>query len=369
MAYTTIDDPSAFFNTVLYTGNQSTNAITNSANAGDFQPDWVWLKSRNSATHHRLYDSSRGALKNIISSAQNAEATTANSLTSFDSNGFTLGSDDNSNQNSKTFVGWQWKANGGTTTSFTESGSNPGGTYQANTTAGFSIVTYTGTGSAGTIAHGVGATPHWVLVKNRSSGSTQWYNQHISNSSASKGQTLSTNGAEQTLSAVFNDTRASSTVFSVGNNNSINDSGDNYVAYIFAPIKGYSKFGSYIGNGNADGPFVYTGFKPAFVIYKRIDSNKDWHQYDNKREPNNEMSTTIYPNRNYAEGASDALDFLSNGFKQRNTGAEANASGGTFIYIAFAEHPFVSSKGVPVTAKQEDNDMCEYCGGGCGGGC
>ena len=355
MAYTTIDDPSEYFQTKLYTGTGSSQAYTNDGNS-DLQPDWLWIKIRSGADSHHVFDSTRGVTKRLLTDTNGAEATISDgsNLTAIGSDGFTLGGNGGVNGSSSTYVAWQWKANGGTTTTNDASATSVGtidSVYQANTTAGFSIVTYTGTGSAGTIAHGVGATPHWVLVKNRSSGSTQWYNQHIGNSSASKGQTLSTDGAEQTLSAVFNDTRASSTVFSVGNNNSINDSGDNYVAYIFAPIKGYSKFGSYIGNGNADGPFVYTGFKPAFVIYKRIDSAKDWHQYDNKREPNNQMSTTIYPNRNYAEGASDALDFLSNGFKQRNTGAEANASGGTFIYIAFAEHPFVSSKGVPVTAR------------------
>jgi len=357
MAYTTIDDPSAHFQTALYTGNATQRNITNDGNS-DLQPDWVWIKCRSAVESHMLYDSSRGVTKDLRTDGTNAENTNAQGLQTFNSDGFQIGTLQNVNFDTKTMVAWQWKANGGTTTTNDASATSVGtidSVYQANTTAGFSIVTYTGTGSAGTIAHGVGATPHWVLVKNRSSGSTQWYNQHIGNSSASKGQTLSTDGAEQTLSAVFNDTRASSTVFSVGNNNSINDSGDNYVAYIFAPIKGYSKFGSYTGNGNADGPFVYTGFKPSWIMLKRIDSTNNWNIFDSKRDVDNQVGNVLYANLSDAEEAdashSSANDFLSNGFKLRETGNAVNGSGATYIYIAFAEHPFVSSKGAPVTAR------------------
>jgi len=357
MAYTTIDDPSAHFQTALYTGNATQRNITNDGNS-DLQPDWVWIKCRSAVESHMLYDSSRGVTKDLRTDGTNAENTNAQGLQTFNSDGFQIGTLQNVNFDTKTMVAWQWKANGGTTTTNDASATSVGtidSVYQANTTAGFSIVTYTGTGSAGTIAHGVGATPHWVLVKNRSSGSTQWYNQHIGNSSASKGQTLSTTGAEQTLSAVFNDTRASSTVFSVGNNNSINDSGDNYVAYIFAPIKGYSKFGSYTGNGNADGPFVYTGFKPSWIMLKRIDSTNNWNIFDSKRDVDNQVGNVLYANLSDAEEAdashSSANDFLSNGFKLRETGNAVNGSGATYIYIAFAEHPFVSSKGAPVTAR------------------
>ena len=370
MAYTTIDDPSEYFQTKLYTGTGSSQAYTNDGNS-DLQPDWLWIKIRSGADSHHVFDSTRGVTKRLLTDTNGAEATISDgsNLTAIGSDGFTLGGNGGVNGSSSTYVAWQWKANGGTTTTNDASATSVGtidSVYQANTTAGFSIVTYTGTGSAGTIAHGVGATPHWVLVKNRSSGSTQWYNQHIGNSSASKGQTLSTNGAEQTLSAVFNDTRASSTVFSVGNNNSINDSGDNYVAYIFAPIKGYSKFGSYTGNSSTDGTFVYTGFKPAWIMIKHTGSfggdqqYATWGIWDNKRATSNVVTqaTMLTANTSYQEGnrgnnsssTLDALDMLSNGFKIRNSSYEVGQSG-TYIYMAFAEHPFVSSKGVPVTAR------------------
>jgi hypothetical protein len=355
MAYTTIDDPSEYFTITLYTGDGSNGrAITNSANAGNFQPDWLWYKERSSTSSHRIFDSSRGNSKRIEPDTTTQEETDTTNHQSFDSNGFTVGSSGSTNANGDTYVAWQWKANGGTTTTNDASATGVGtidSVYQANTTAGFSIVTYTGTGSAGTIAHGVGATPHWVLVKNRSTGDRQWYNQHIGNSSASKGQTLSTNGAEQTLSAVFGDTRASSTVFTVGDNNSINDSGDNYVAYVFAPIKGYSKFGSYTGNGNADGAFVYTGFKPAWLMIKRIDSANHWLMFDIKRDINNVGEKWLRADTNDAASTGIYWDGLSNGFKARTNDPIINASGGTYVYMTFAEHPFVSSKGVPVTAR------------------
>ena len=352
MAYTTIDDGSEYFTTTLYTGNESTNAITNSANAGDFQPDWVWLKSRNSATHHRLYDSSRGALKNLISSATNAEATTANSLTSFDSNGFTLGSDDNSNQNTKTFVAWQWKANGGTTSSFTESGSNPGGNYQANTTAGFSIVTYTGTGSNGTVQHGLSSAPELVIVKQRDDAAHDWQTGSDFLTSWAYRLKLNDDVSQASVATSFNSTAPTSSVFTVGSNDDVNEDAHGYVGYCFHSVQGYSKIGSYTGNGNSNGPFVYTGFKPAWLMWKRTDSGTDWRMFDNKRDDDNVVKGRLFPNTSGSENTSqDTLDFLSNGFKLRSTNSGGNASGGTYIYMAFAEHPFVSSKGVPVTAR------------------
>ena len=352
MAYTTIDDPSAHFQTLLWTGNDSSRSLTNTGNS-NLQPDWIWTTSRSNGYNNGMFDSSRGANKELTSNTNNAEATLTTGVSAFNSNGFSF-SGAAYNTNGYTFVGWQWKANGGTTTTNDASATGVGtidSVYQANTTAGFSIVTYTGTGSAGTIAHGVGTTPHWVLVKNRSTGDRQWYNQHIKNSSASKGQTLSTTGAEQTLSAVFGDTRASSTVFTVGDNNSINDSGDDYVAYVFAPIQGYSKFGSYTGNGNADGAFVYTGFKPAWLMIKRIDSANHWLMFDIKRDINNVGEKWLRADTNDAASTGIYWDGLSNGFKARTNDPIINASGGTYIYMTFAEHPFVSSKGVPVTAR------------------
>ena len=354
MAYTTVDDGSAHFTTTLYTGNASTNAITNSANAGDFQPDWVWLKSRNSGTHHRLYDSSRGALKNILSSAANTEATTANSLTSFDSNGFTLGSDDNSNQNTKTFVAWQWKANGGTTSS--NGDGNITSTVQANTTAGFSIVLFTGNATAGqTVGHGLGVKPEIIFAKNRSNGNN-WnvYAEPVDNTGNNYLSLNGTVGKESDFN-MWNDTAPTSSVITLGDRNETNGSSHNMVFYCFHSVKGYSKIGSYTGNGNADGTFVYTGFKPAWIMLKRTDSSNNWNIFDSKRDVDNQVGNVLYANLTSAEEAdashSSANDFLSNGFKLKETGNAVNGSGATYIYMAFAEHPFVSSEGVPVTAR------------------
>ena len=354
MAYTTVDDGSEYFTTTLYTGNESTNAITNSANAGDFQPDWVWLKSRNSATHHRLYDSSRGALKNILSSAANTEATTANSLTSFDSNGFTLGSDDNSNQNTKTFVAWQWKANGGTTSS--NGDGNITSTVQANTTAGFSIVLFTGNATAGqTVGHGLGVKPEIIFAKNRSNGNN-WnvYAEPVDNTGNNYLSLNGTVGKESDFN-MWNDTAPTSSVITLGDRNETNGSSHNMVFYCFHSVKGYSKIGSYTGNGNADGTFVYTGFKPAWIMLKRTDSSNNWNIFDSKRDVDNQVGNVLYANLTSAEEAdashSSANDFLSNGFKLKETGNAVNGSGATYIYMAFAAHPFVSSEGVPVTAR------------------
>ena len=352
MAYTTIDDPSAHFTTTLYTGNASTNAITNSANAGDFQPDWVWLKSRSSATHHRLYDSSRGALKNIISSAANTEATTANSLTSFDSNGFTLGSDDNSNQNSKTFVGWQWKANGGTTTTNDASSTGVGNldsVYQANTTAGFSVVTWTGVHPGNhNVAHGLGKAPKVIFFKNRSD-SANWQVRH---GELSAYQKIPLN--DTTLPATdFNLGHGSSTTtFALQNSNLDNGDGDSMLAYCFAEIQGYSKFGKYTGNGNNDGTFVYTGFKPAWLMVKKTAGNaRAWVIHDNKQDTFNPTANRLDANTTEGNQSSGHFDFLSNGFKCRSTEGATNQDTHTFVYLAFAEHPVVSSEGVPVTAR------------------
>jgi len=348
MAYTTIDDPSAHFHTQLYVGNESTNAITNDANAGDFQPDFWFGADRTGQSWNSVYDSTRGATKQLNSNAANIEYTQAAGLTSFDSDGFTLGSHDNSNGNSENHVAWQWVANGGSRTTNAEDGNNPAGGYQANTTAGFSIVDYVGTGGAGTKTHGLGAVPEVVIYKNRDR-SAQWmvYHEDIG---ATKFVELSTTAGESTDSA-FDDTAPTSTVFSVGGStNTCNADGENLIAYCFKAIQGYSKFGSYTGNGDADGTFVYTGFKPALLIQKRTDSTGNWILTDNKRSPDNESHETLYANITNAEEGM-GKDLLSNGFKCRTDDANINADGGTYIYMAFAENPFVTSGGVPCTAR------------------
>ncbi len=359
MAYTTIDDPSAYFHIQLYTGSSSGQSITNDANAGDFKPDWVWIKRRDGDPnsvgngHNSLYDSSRGVTKEIYSDLNNAEATNSNALTAFGTDGFTVGTEARVNSNGLAFVAWQWKCNGGTTTSFTESGNNPGGTIQTNTTAGFSIITTTGTGATGTIAHGLGAVPHWWISKQRSNAEN-WSVYHVNNTSAPETEILTLNTGDATAdnANAYNDTAPTSTNLTVHTKNEVNTNGRTYVHYVFIPIQGFSKFGSYNGNGDADGPFVYLGFKPAWLMIKRTDSSSDgWYIFDSTRSPTNLVDKAIRANASNVESG-ESIDLLSNGFKHRIGGNNNfNNASGTYIYMAFAEHPFVSSEGVPVTAR------------------
>ena len=371
MAYTTIDDPSEFFQTALWTGNGGTQSITNDGNS-DLQPDWVWIKERSSADDHKSYDSSRGATKKISQNDGSAEENQSG-LTAFSSDGFSLGSHAGSNQGSTTYVAWQWKANGGTTTSVSGTGtaadSTKAGTFQANTTAGFSIVTFsTGSDDNGDhrIQHGLGAVPNFIITKERD-GTYEWYTYHHKGTDDNDYLRLNLTDATSNASArnVFDGSDFTSTYFEMDNNNIIRDN-KTYVAYCFTEIQGYSKFGSYTGNSAADGTFVYTGFKPAWVMTKAIFSQGDSNNYnfwtivDNTRTPNNNISlnSALFANSSNAEGVRHSgtgsgiahMDLLSNGFKLRGSSYETNQAG-TYVYLAFAEHPFVSSKGVPVTAR------------------
>jgi len=352
MAYTTIDDPSAHFQTLIYSGNASSSrALTNDGNS-DLQPDWVWIKERTSTSAHKLLDSTRGVGLALGSNTDSADESFA-FLSSFDSDGFTIGTSDGStNASGDTYVAWQWKANGGTTSS--NSNGSITSTVQANTTAGFSIVTWTGTGSNGTIAHGLGVVPQLIISKSRGHGEN-WavYHQNSNSTPEDYYLALDDTRAATDSAVVWNDTAPTSSVISIGTQDKINKSGSTHIAYCFNEIKGYSKFGSYTGNGSTDGTFVYTGFKPAFVIAKRTDTAKNWYMFDNKRTPFNVIANLIAPNLSSAEdsGTGTYIDFLSNGFKLRQDFSHLNASGSTQIYMAFAEHPFVSSKGVPVTAR------------------
>ncbi len=350
MAYTTIDDPSAYFHTQLFSGTGSSQSVTNDANAGDFQPDWVWIKKRagGTARNHILTDSTRGVTKCLSTSLADGDFTNTNGLTAFGTDGFTVGSYDSVNESSGTYVAWQWKANGGSRTTFTESGNNPGGGYQANTTAGFSIVDYTGTGALGTIAHGLGVAPTVVFVKGRDDGHA-WIVKH--SGAGNPVLVLNATDAASSGSTEFNNTAPTSSVFTVNTAGGTNQDGEKFIAYCFAPIQGYSKFGSYTGNGNADGPFVYTGFSPAWVMIKRTDAVQNWNIHDSKRREYNSNTKYVFANLSNAEATSSnlAMDFLSNGFKLRSSDDAQN--NGTYIYMAFAESPFVSSEGVPCTAR------------------
>ena len=352
MAYTTIDKPTDYFNTVLYTGN---NSSSHSITGLDFQPDWVWIKPRNGTDGHVLTDSVRGALKRLRSEGTNAEDTLSGSLSSFDSDGFTVGNAGEVNSSSYNFVAWNWLA-GGSASSNTDGSITS--SVSANTTAGFSIVSYTATGSTATIGHGLGAVPNWILVKKRAGGTARdWAVYHSANTSAPETEILYLNNTDATAdsSVYWNDTAPTSSVFTVGTGNEVNESsGNTYIAYCFAEKKGYSKFGSYTGNGNADGTFVYTGFKPAFVMTKRSSNTENWYIIDNKRSPFNPPLNALSPNLSHAEDTNATgriQDFLSNGFKLRTSDTAVNGSGDSYIYMAFAENPFVTSTGIPTTAR------------------
>jgi len=332
---TTATQAGKYFNPVLYTGTGATNSITGVG----FQPDWVWIKARSAAYSHRLADSVRGAGKELFSNESVAEATnSANGyVSSFNSDGFSLTSGVGVNGSGTTFVAWNWKANGAGSSNTAGSITS---TASASTTSGFSVVTYTGTGANATVGHGLGVAPSFIIVKRRDDGSS-WNCYHISLGASQYIQIDGTAGAA-TNTGVWNNTAPTSTVFSIGTAFAgVNASGSTHVAYCFAEVAGYSKFGSYTGNGSADGSFVYTGFRPAFFFVKKSDSGSEsWVIVDNSRNTSNVMNNLLLPNTSGAEVAATYIDALSNGFKCRESFSSMNASGGTYIYMAFASNPF-----------------------------
>ena len=347
MAYTTVDDPKIYFNTLLYTGNGSTS---HSITGVGFQPDFVWIKRRDAVAGHKLNDAVRGVNKQLVSNNSNAEDSNTDILTAFGTNGFTLGNNSDVNNGSGTFVSWNWKAGTSFSNSSGSNGANLDSTGSVSTTAGFSIVSFTGNRSTTrNIYHGLGAVPKMIIFKNRSA-TNGWtiYNETIGNA---KKLTLNNNAAAGNCTACFASTTPTSTLFTVGDDGDTNGDSENMIAYCFADVKGYSKFGSYTGNGNADGPFVYTGFKPAFLIIKQSSSARNWIMMDSKRSTFNVVNTYLKGNSSDAEETTTYVDFLSGGFKCRDSDTGANASGGTYTYMAFAESPFVSSSGVPTTAR------------------
>ena len=329
MAYTTIDDPSAYFQTTIYTGNGGTNAITNSGNS-DLQPDLVWLKERSSAGAGLLFDAVRGATKFVRSSDAAAEVTAADTLTAFNSDGFTLGADASNyaaNQNSETYVAWNWKKVAGV----------------------FDIQTYSGASNTRTISHNLGVVPKAMIFKRLDDGA--WIVYHADAGGADKYLVLNTNAAVDTATTLFNNTVPTSSVFSVGNTNSTNGSGIDYVVYLIGNKQGVSKCGSYTGNGNANGPYIHLGFKPRWIMIKGTNIARNWGINDTKRSPINQTQDSLYANVTDAEtGSGNYIDFLSNGFKLRDSALTMNGAY-NYIYMAFAEQPFVTSTGVPATAR------------------
>jgi hypothetical protein len=332
-----------YFDATTYTGTGSTQSITNS---GSMQPDFVWIKARSSSASNVLFDVLRGATKRLISNLTDSETTSATSLTSFNADGFTQGGQSQVGANAITYVAWQWRASNAT--AVTNTAGSITSTVSANTSAGFSVVTYTGTGANATVGHGLGVAPKMIIVKSRSAGGT-FYDWAVYNSNIGAGNALLLNSTSGSFSkpSYWNSTTATSSVFSLGSDITVNQSGATYVAYCFSAVQGYSAMGSYTGNGSTDGVFTYLGFRPRFIMIKRTDAVANWTVYDTSRSPNNQVEIHLRPNTSGADdlGTSEAIDILSNGFKARGTSTQINVSGANYIYYAVAENPFKYSLG------------------------
>ena len=348
MAYTAINKSTDYFNTKLYTANNSSSlAITGVGH----QPDFVWVKNRNSDASHILMDAVRGVTKHLVASSNAGEVTSSAYMASFDNDGFTLNNDADVNGLSRTYASWNWKA--GTTGSGTSTGSGTGKaySYSVSTTSGFSIVKYVGNGTAGhTIPHHLGQAPTFTIVK--ALGLTESWQVISSGLAADKFIQLNANSAEVSQGSYnrFNSTRPSSTVVTLGSDDHTNKNDNNFIMYNFCNVDGFSKSGSYNGNGNADGPFVYTGFKPAFIIIKRTDASGDWQLVDNKRDIDNPTNKTLFPNLANAEDAGDRCDIVSNGFKILSSTGTWNASANKYIYMSFGQS-LIGSNNVPCTSR------------------
>ena len=358
MAYTTIDNPELHFQAKTYTGNGTAigsggQAITLDGDE-DMQPDWVWIKDRSDSDRPRMFDVIRGVTKELDTSDTTGETTLTEGLTTFGSDGFTVGNHEGVNSNTDSFVAWCWKA-GGSGSSNTDGSINTIKT-SANTTSGFSINTFTGTQNVGTVGHGLGSAPGVMIVKNTADSSDAWYVYH--QGLASDPETdyiiLNTTAAKVDYNTPWNDTAPTSSVFTVGADGGNNESGSTMAAYCFAEKQGFSKFGSYTGNGSSSansGPFVYLGFKPSLVIVKNTSGTEGWQIWDNKRSSFNGQGSNISPNSANAESTGVRVHFFSNGFQLVSSGADQNTDGNVFIYMAFAEAPFVNSNGVPCNAR------------------
>ena len=353
MAYTAIDDPAEYFNTIIYTGDDSQDVT-----GVGFPLDLVLVKARGNTYNHQVHDSVRGATAGMLSSNQNIAEDTNYQFDSFDSDGFTTDSSNVTgiNGDTHTQVAWCWKA--GTSVSGDTTGSGTAKTYtgSVNTTSGISIINFVGNGTGGhTIPHHLGVAPRMILVKNRAN-TTSWQTYHygLDSGAGTNEIFLDLNNATNGSAGAWNNTVATSTVVTKGDGSYGNEDDSNHIMYSFADVQGYSKFGSYTGNGNADGTFVYTGFRPAFVLCKNIELAKSWFLLDTKRDPFNPVNNYLTPDRSNVEGVDDstvANDFVSNGFKLRATNDGQNESGDKFIYMAFAEAPLVNSNGVPCNAR------------------
>ena len=335
--YTTIDNPELYFQTKLYTGQASsqgdgtTTAITFDGDE-DMQPDLIWIKNRDGTDWHDVTDSVRGVAKSIFPNNDDAEEAAATSVTAIGSDGFTVGSSDQVNDASDKYVAWCWKE---------------------SADAGFDILTFEGNSTDDTdISHNLSAVPHFMIVRNFDADK-EWCVYHHKNTSAPETDqlVLNTNAATTDSDDKWSDEAPTSSVFTVGDSSQLNASGNTSIGYLWSEKQGFSKFGSYTGNGNADGTFVYTGFRPAMVIIKVTSTTSSWRIYDAKRDIDNPCNTRLLPNEDGADSTETLFDLCSNGFKLRTSDSATNGSGSTYIYIAFAEAPFVNSKGVPCNAR------------------
>ena len=351
MAYTTIDDPTLYFNTKLYSGTSGVQTISGIG----FEPSWIWTKSRTNAGNHQVTDQVRGLTKYIRPNAANAEDTKTNAITAVNSDGFVLGADSSNdiNASGQTYASWLWRA--GTTSGIATNGSTnitPSG-YSFNQTSGFSAIAYTGTAVDGAyLPHGLGKAPELLLLKSKSLAES-WQVYSAPTGNQGRGH-LDNSDAFDTSRGEWYSYTPDSVNMRISNDSHVNSSGATYIAYFFTSIQGYSKIGSYVGNGNADGAFIYTGFKPAFVMIKYASGggSGNWTMYDNKRLGYNVSNSYIYANETNAESSvSHIIDLVSTGFKCRANSSDTNTSGGTMIYMAFAEAPLVGSNNVPANAR------------------
>ena len=331
--YTAIDDPEAYFQVKLYAGDSTNHAITFDGDT-DMQPDAVWIKETDDTINHYLYDSVRGVAGRLQVNINNASSATDSTwFQSFDSDGFSIGSEDNINDTGDNYVAWCWKE---------------------SATAGFDILTFEGNATDDTdISHNLSAVPHFMIVRNFDAAK-EWVVYHHKNTSAPETDqlVLDTNAATADSDDKWSDEVPTSSVFTVGDSSQLNASGETSIAYLWSEKQGFSKFGTYTGNGAADGTFVFCGFRPSYVLGKRTSATENWFVFDTKRNPFNPSRKYLYPDGNNAESNSgDRVDILSNGVKFTTTSAQLNGDGSTYIYVAFAEAPFVNSNGVPCNAR------------------
>jgi len=349
--YTTIDDPSVYFQVQLYTGNGSANHAITLDGDTDLSPAFVWIKNRDAADSHCLFNTAMGATKILHLDTNAAEATDADTLDSFTSDGFQVDADVKVNTNTEKYVAFCWK--GGTTSGITTNGSTvtTPTAYSFDQTGGFSTLKFTGNGSDNNlVAHGLGKVPKFFWVTELTSTSDHGaYHNGLGNTHWIR---MNTTGAQVDNDTYWSDADPDNVNITLGSSGSVNSNTLAHWIPAWSEIQGYSKFGVYEGNGNADGTFVYTGFRPAWVMIKRTNATYSWAIYDAKRYPENLASIpALWADANTAEGAYTTVDFLSNGFKIRDTSATINTSGGDYIFMAFAEAPFVNSNGVPCNAR------------------